>query len=250
MTTNIQGWNVLTHDYRSPLQGGDAIWDGTPGHELPVVDLDTTQRECSYGWNYTTKPETALRIVGLWPNGHPSRLTLVEPVGVSVERGNKNRAESLLLIREANDDEWLNALNSLHQPFGEHRDQIVNDVQLWQTALSRPRRNVRQIERGLRTALRMRNLSHWKTQRYTTPRDAWDARNARNAWDARDAWDAWNAWNARNARDALTVQYAGLRGWVDSDPYSLTVGVRDAYEAGASLILPMGNNVLGWVMSP
>ena len=96
--------------------------------------------------------------------------------------------------------------------------------------------------------------------------DAWDARGARAAkdvwaawaaWDARAAWGAWGArearearaaWDARAARDALKHFYAVHAGWLDAPDDQFTVGIRDAYEHGLEIAIPVGQNVLGWAM--
>lgn len=36
----MTGYKVFTHDYRSPVQGGDPVWDGTVPYVLPATPLD------------------------------------------------------------------------------------------------------------------------------------------------------------------------------------------------------------------
>ena len=43
-------YRCFTHDLRSPVQGGDPIWDGRLPYDLPVVTVDTSQAECGAGW--------------------------------------------------------------------------------------------------------------------------------------------------------------------------------------------------------
>ena len=75
----MKGYKALTHDYRSPIQGGAPIWDGTtlPWH-LPPTALDTSPQECGAGWNFCVTPAAALSISRLWPDGRPSVILEVE----------------------------------------------------------------------------------------------------------------------------------------------------------------------------
>jgi len=238
MTKAIKGWKVLTHDYRPPIQGDDPVWDGTLGQTTPKVAVDMSAAECGAGWNFTTRPETALRIGGLWPDGRPSRLIRVETAGHVVVRDDKCRTEQIVWGREAGPGKVHSAVTALFGPFeAEHRPRIVESTMLWREALARPRHDEAQIEAGLRAALTVRGLD-WELVRYES---------ARAAWAARAAWDAWAAWAARDAWDALTVEYAALCGWIAHDPDLLTSGIRDAYRNGlaVAVAVPAG---LGWAM--
>jgi hypothetical protein len=64
-------YKVFTDDLRSPIQGGDPVWDGSLPYDLPVVGLDRSEKECGAGWNFCREAHTALSIGGLWPNGRP-----------------------------------------------------------------------------------------------------------------------------------------------------------------------------------
>ena len=77
------GWKVFTNNGRSPIQGGDPVWDGTLPYDLPPVRLDTSDAECAEGWNYCNSLAAALRISGLWPDGRPSLAVQVEPAEVT-----------------------------------------------------------------------------------------------------------------------------------------------------------------------
>lgn len=274
----MRGVKVVTSDYRPPIRGGDPIWDGTPGFVLPKVALDRGREECSYGWNFCLDPVTAVRIGGLWPDGRPAVLLHVETVGDYVERGDKCRAESLRILGPYETAEVHDVIARLSVVFAPHADDMAAEQLAWYEALGRPRRNLRDVEQGLRRALAARGLSDWRLQRFDSSKavwDAWDARATRDAWDAwdardtqaaRDAWVAWDAWAARDARDArdawaardawdawdawaaLTVHFAGIQDWIDDDPALLTTGIRDAYEAGLELAIPSGPNELGYVM--
>ena len=260
--TTIHGWKVLTHDYRPPIQGGDPIWNGSDGAIIRADRLDRGDETCAAGINFTREPQTALRIAGLWPDGRPSVLLRVCAAGDWVERGDKLRAEAVEVERVVTGAELEDAIIALSAPFGEHKLRMAASQLAWRAALARPRHNVRDVQTGLRTALKARELD-WKLKRYDSAwaaRDAWDAwaawdaGAARAAWDAGaaraagDAWAAWDAGAARAARVALTVEYASLQGWIKDDPDLLTTGLRDAYAAGLGIAVPVTDGVLGWAM--
>ena len=79
--------------------------------------------------------------------------------------------------------------------------------------------------------------------------DAGDARDTRDAWDAWDTKAAWAAWDAGDARDALTVFAARGRGLVPGDPHLLTTGLRNAYQHGLGIVVPVRQKTLGWAMT-
>src|SRR5213592_715030 len=95
------GYKILTHDGRPPLHGGAPIWDGkTLPFVLPTVKLDTSDAACGdSGWHFCRKLTDALRIGGLWPNGRPTQVLLVEPAADVVHRDDKSRASSLTILR-------------------------------------------------------------------------------------------------------------------------------------------------------
>ena len=241
-----RAYKIVTHDLRSPLRGGEPLWDGTLPRELPRVTLDRSDANCGSGWHYCESPADAAIIAGLWPDGRPARLFEVEPLGEHVTRGNKSRAEGLRILSEL---PISVAVEPLSEAFDDaHRDRMIREQLAWHAALARPRRSVAAVEAGLRGALDARSLN-WQLRRFGDARDAWDARAAWAAWDARDAWDARAAWDAWAARDALTTVYASLMGWIDCRPDRHTVGIRTAYRNGLLLVLPTGPDELGWVMS-
>jgi hypothetical protein len=279
-----EGWKVLSHDYRPPIQGGEPLWDGvTLPVTLPVTRLDKSEADCAEGWNYCGSLATALKIAGLWRDGRPVVAVRVEASADAIERQTKRRASQLTIVARAADADIEAAIRELSAPFGAFADDMTREQMAWYVALGRPLRDEAAVEEGLVQALRLRGLD-WKTRRIDTAwdaraawaaraaRDAWAARDARAAWDARDAWaawdaraarDAWDAWAARDARaardawaawdawdawDALTVRYASLQGWVEYAPGYLTDGLRDAYRNGLALALPTGPNELGWAM--
>ena len=236
-----RAYKIVTHDLRSPLRGGEPLWDGTLPRELPRVTLDRSDANCGSGWHYCESPADAAIIAGLWPDGRPARLFEVEPLGEHVTRGNKSRAEGLRILSEL---PISVAVEPLSEAFDDaHRDRMIREQLAWHAALARPRRSVAAVEAGLRGALDARSLN-WQLRRFE------DARDARDAWAARAARaarDAWAAWDARAARDALTTVYASLMGWIDCRPDRHTVGIRTAYRNGLLLALPTGPDELGWV---
>ncbi len=226
---SVTYFKTFTHDLRSPIQGGSPLWDGSVPHELPKTHLDSSSSECGAGWNYVDDLAAGFRIAGLWPDGRPSQVLVVEPVGEAVQRGDKHRSEGLTIVRYATQDEINDAVSRLSEPFGAHRERIGDSQLKWRAALSRPESNPERVEEALAEALRVRGLGDWKAERFG---------------DARAAWDA------RAARDALTVEYSALQEWTKHSPDLLTAGVRDAYHHGLDIALPVGPKTLGWVMVP
>lgn len=269
-------YKILTHDLRSPLQGGEPIFDGvTFPFQLPKVKLDTGPDECAAGWNCCDSLGSALKIAGLWPNGRPSLGFIVEPSSDAIQRGDKTRSSGMTLVRPLNEEEMAAGIRELSQPFGALCDEMVAEQLAWRRALSRPQRDEAAIVNGLKLALKTRGLN-WSLLRFdiaVDTRDAWRAwweSNARDAWATRAAWardardvrdvigvrgalarDARGAWDAlardaRDARDALIVFSAAREGRTTHDPYRLTLGIRDAYENGLEIAIPVDNSVLGW----
>ena len=270
MTTTA--YKVLTHDLRQPIQGGEPVITGPLPFVLPRTKVDESTAACAAGWNACAKPEFALRIAGLWPNGRPSRLFRVETDEPVLERGDRLRAAAWTMVEEIAD--VRPAVLAMSAPFGDMAEVMADEQMAWRVALARPGRDAPAVEVGLTAALNARKLP-WTLKRFDSAwdardaraawdawaaraawyargaRDAWDARGARDARAARDAWDAWDAWDAldaRAARDALTVFYAASRRWFSSPHDLLTVGIRDAYAAGLALAIPTGPNELGWAM--
>jgi hypothetical protein len=66
--------------------------------------------------------------------------------------------------------------------------------------------------------------------------------------DARAAWNARAAWDARAARTAIMVWYAARAGRIASPHDLLTSGLREAYEHGLALAVPVAPHELGWAM--
>src|SRR3990167_2544191 len=199
-------YKILTHDLRPPLQGGAPVWDGTTlPFTLPAVALDTGPAECSFGWNFVTDLAAGFRIAGLWPTGRPSRVLIVEPDSTAIVCGDKCRATSLTILREATIAEIEQGIVKLSEPFGEHADAMTREQIAWRRALARPRRDPERVEARLHLALETRGLD-WTLQRFDDTKAARDAWTARDAWAARDAWDAWAAWDAWTAWDAWAAK--------------------------------------------
>ena len=225
-------WKVLTHDYRSPIQGGEPLFNGTLPYRLPVVRLDVGPAECAAGWNFTDNLATALRIGGSWPDGWPSTAFEVEPSADMIQRDDKHRASSLRLVRAATAEEVSIAVLELSAAFGTHAETMCREQMAWRGALARPQRDPVLVLAGLKTALNVRSLD-WTVKKFG---------------DARNAWDAWDAQAAQDAWAALTVYYASLMQWITDPPDLLTVGIRDAYSAGLVIALPTGPQELGYAM--
>jgi pyochelin synthetase len=277
-------WKILTHDFRSPIHGGEPLFDGkTFPFELPTVALDVSSTDCGAGWNYVRDIETGLKIAGMWPNGRPSSVFEVEPVGQAVDRDEKSRSEGLRLIRSASTSDVKAALVRFSAVFGKHADAMAEEQWKWYVALGRPQRDRDAAVAGLTAALAARSLD-WTTKEFGDvravwaawaawdARDTWDAWDARDAWDAwaaraawaawdardtwdawaaRDAWDAWDAWAAWAARAALIVQFSARSGWITCHHHDyLTTGIRDAYTNGLGIAVPTGPRELGWAMDP
>lgn len=222
----MRGWKVFTHDLRPPVQGGEPVWDGTLPHVLPVVKVDRSAAACARGWNFARLPETAFRVAGLWPDGRPSRLFAVEAED-TVEAGDKVRASSLSIVREATPEEVTAAISALSAVFAPHSEWMLTEQLEWRAALARPACDEAALAAGLSDALVARGLA-WQLRRFDT---TWDA------WAARAAWDAW---------DALTHGFASRQGWVKDDALLLTRGIRDAYRNGLEIAIPTGPTELGW----
>lgn len=161
------GWKILTHEGRSPLQGGPPILnDGQPlPRTLPVVALDTGPEDCAAGWNYVADIETGWRIAGMWPTGWPSRVLAVEASADAIERQNKRRASQLTLVREATREELRGAFQNFSAIFGAHADRMASEQAAWHLALGRPDDDAAEVEAHLALALSARQLP-WTLRRY------------------------------------------------------------------------------------
>ena len=240
-------YKVTTHDLRPPIQRGDPIWDGQVPYTLPEVEVDEGPKECAEGWNACAEPHTALGIAGLWPDGWPSRLWRVRLAGhPAIERGDKVRSVSWEIVEEMEITDEI--LADVHRPLagdGLPLEDLVAEVQAWRHALSRPDYDEDHVIEALQAALDARGLE-WELRRYDAAGAARYAGSA--AWFAWYARSARDAWSARSARDALTVHVASRRGWTDQDPHLLTTGLRDAYQAGLAVVVPVEDGVLGYAM--
>jgi len=218
------GWKVTTHDLRPPVRVGEPIWDGTTPFTLPYTKLDTGPNECAAGWNFCEHAHQALQIGGLWPDGRPSRLWLVDSgLGQVVAVNDKRRSASLTILREATDVEVAEAIRELSRPFGAHAQVMVMEQLAWRRALGRPLHDPELVQIGLRAALEQRGLD-WELKQYESARAAWAA------------------------RAALVVLFASRMGWTKDPEFLLTIGIQDAYASGLEIALPTKKNTLGWAM--
>jgi len=275
----MTNYKVFTSDLCSPIQGGDPVWDGTLPYTTPVVELDRSDKDCASGWNFCRRSSTALQIAGIWPNGYPSRLFKIDPIGEVVERGDKCRAAQITIVREVTD--LRPAIEELSAPFGAHKDAMVEEQLKWSEALARPQYDPAVVEEGLKAALEKRGLADWTLKRFEndrafrgalsdwdswydwsarTARYDWASRSTSDAWYASDAWysrSAWNDWSyssdmaamaASDAMSALTVFYSSEMGWIKQPADLMTVGIREAYLNGLEIAIPTGGKELGWAM--
>jgi hypothetical protein len=210
-----QGFKILTHDYKPPIQGGEPLLTASQRLPLalPTVPLDTSNSECGAGYNYCRDLVTAARIAGYWKTGRPAKCFVVEAGTDAIERGNKRRSSTLTLLREATHEELLGSMGQNVSWVGPHTEYLAQHQMDWYTALGRPNYNKDLVIRGLQTALATRGLN-WQLKEYRDARDAraaWDARDTRAAWGARDTWAVWDAraaWDTRDTRDAWDAWYA------------------------------------------
>jgi hypothetical protein len=268
-------WKVLTHDRRSPIQGGLPLFaaDAELPVKLPEVFLNTSSDICGAGWNACLNLFDALRIGGLWPGGWTSTVWLVELGDDAVERGDKLRSSQCLILRAASDTSVAVGVHEMSEPFGEHAGVMAEAQLAWRAAFTRPHCDAAAVEAGLRVALDTRGLGDWELRRYSA---AWEVRGARGAWGVHDideawatdatwganstwgaaatdgAWsvrETWGCWGAFDAWRALVWQYAALCGWRgDVDPLKYTTGIIGAYTAGLEYAEPVAPGVLGWAM--
>lgn len=220
-------YKIFTHDLRSPIQGGEPVWDGALPYTLPSVEVDTSNVECGAGWNGCRTPEDALQLGGLWPDGQPSRLFCMETDKPVFERGNKLRSSTWDVVNEITDVRpHVRNLTERCFPGSPHIDAITDEQMEWRLALSRPNKDEDAVIMGLQAAVSARGVD-WILEKYSS------------------AWDAWAAWAA------LSVYCAGIHGWTTQrDPMRLTTGIRDAYHNGLWIAVPTGNKILGWAMVP
>ena len=254
------GYKIVTHDWRSPLQEGAPLCDGVLPVTLPAVELDTSPRECAAGYHYTATLAHAMAIAGLWKDGRSARCLVVTAAEDAIERGAKRRSSQLTLERLCTPAETRQGLHDLVSGWaGSLTHALVDEQEAWYEALRRPRQSEDLVVEGLLDALTCRQLP-WGLVQIRAAREAWEARDAWEAWEAREAREVWAAWAtrdvtwwaARNARNALTYFTAVRLGWLTgrhTDPTRLTVGLRDAYAEGLGGCLPLPQGQLGWWMA-
>lgn len=221
-------WKILTHDFRPPLQGGEAVWGGkTLPFKLNGVTLDTSNNECAAGWNFVDSIEAGFNIAGMWRTGRPSQVLVVHPSQDKIHRGNKWRASQLTIERLATNLEIESGIERFSECFGAFKSEMSHEQILWREALSRPINDINKVTKSLEIALKKRGLD-WKLKQFDAARDA------------RDAWDAW---------DALTVNYASLDKWITYPHDLLTTGIRDAFLHGLEIAIPVSDKTLGFAIS-
>lgn len=154
-------FKVFTSGLRSPVQGGEPIWDGALPFLLPIVEVDTSGKECSHGWNVCRDLSTALRIAGLWPDGRPSRAYRLSAVDghEAIERGDKVRAATWEIVSEVSGAEIERTISDWTRTWaGEHSAAMAVEQIAWSRALARPGRDEQAVVAGLEQALAARGL--------------------------------------------------------------------------------------------
>src|SRR6266850_2502811 len=228
-------WKLFTHDFCSPLQGGKPVWDGSLPFTLPIVKLDTGDKECSHGWNFVDDLAKGFQIAGMWPNGRPSCVGVIEPSKDAIQRKDKWRSSGGKIVRFATEIEIAQGIEQFSKVFKGFESEMASEQIAWRYALGRPENNEAAVVEGLEKALAHRGLK-WTVKKYGAARDAWAA------------WAAWDARAARAAWAALIHFFAGAKKWVPASPDMLTAGLRDAYINGLEIALPTEKDTLGYAM--
>ena len=218
MTQEKQFFKIFTHDFKSPLQGGDVIWDGSLPFDLPKVRLDTSDTKCGAGWNFVDSIATGFRIAGMWPAGRPSIVALVEPGGDAIQRKDKWRSSTLRIRNLASESQIAIAIEEFSQVFKPFESDMAFEQLQWRYALGRPENNETAVVEGLEKALAHRGFK-WTVKRYEA------------------------------ARAALVLFYASKKEWIKQPADLLTVGIRDAYRNGLEIAIPTVKDELGYVMA-
>jgi hypothetical protein len=264
------GFKIFTHDWRSPLQGGDpVVTNPVFPFDLPKVTLNPDPLlECGAGWNYCKSIVEAARIASYWPKSYSANIVQVVGSPDAIEVKRKRRSSQLTIVRLCSDQEIHSSMWENVQSFGGvHTETLAQEQYYWYIALKRPNINQKLVEDSLQIALRKRGLD-WSLKKYPSAQAAWDTRDTRDAWaawyawDAWAAWDTWAAWDAWDARaawyacdawapwGALCLKTASLCFNLEQYPSDfLTIGIRDAYLNGLAAVGPTGPKELGFVMA-
>ena len=231
-------YKAFTHDLRSPLRGGGAVWDGKLPYLLPEVAVDSGPKECSAGWNATRSVADCLKIAGFWRAPWPMRVFAVHPNGHELfERGDKVRSATWNIASECGLAEIESAIYQLSESWfakSKMQSKMGREQFLWYRAFASSVRDESAVVTGLSAALEMRGLK-WSLKKYPSETAALDARDAWTAWTALDARDAWTAWTALDARDALDALDArdAWTAWTALDARGAR-DARDAWDAWAA----------------
>ena len=146
-------YKLFTHDFRSPLQGGERIWDGSLPFTLPTVKLDTGDAECSHGWNFVDDLAKGFEIAGMWPNGRPSAVAIFEPSKDAIQRGNKWRSSSGKIVGLATEIEIAQSIEQFSKVFTGFEAEMASEQIAWRYALGRPENNEAAAVEALEKAL-------------------------------------------------------------------------------------------------
>lgn len=183
----MKAYKGFTHDLRSPIQGGDPVWNGELPYALERVDVNRDPFVvCGAGWNACKTVEDVLAVSGFWPNGFALRVFEVEAVdeditSVVTTRVTKLRASTWTILRECTKEEIYTAIHILtgwsHHVFFRKDSSAFSNVfpgaaeeqVLWMEALSRPNHDIDRVRECLR------KISS-RFVYFDNPRDIWARR--------------------------------------------------------------------------
>lgn len=152
----MNGFKVLTPDFRPPIQKGHEplfTEDSKFPITLPTVELDKSEKECSFGWNFCKDARTAFQISNLTSFKGLNKLFHVTGSEDTIERGNKLRCSQLTLNRPVTEKEiYL----SLKEP-NNKQEQLY----CW---FSNPEleENISIITECLQETLKLKSMAGWK----------------------------------------------------------------------------------------
>lgn len=135
-------YKVFTHDLRSPVVGGEPVWNGQLPHQLPHVSVARSET-CGTGWAATRSPVNAIHHAGLLPDGRPARVFMCylegeycETTDILLPGHAKLRASSLLIDSEVPIEAVVEELAAT--TWGQYAGNMTHQLLRWMEALKRP----------------------------------------------------------------------------------------------------------------